>query len=118
MIDRRRALAFASGLAAASLALATAAMTTVPHNPNSEPEYMSGLKVEGLAGYDVVDLRGLPVGEVIHVQADHKGRTRYVRISLDGGGEARIAAFRASLNADQRRIGLHLPRDLVLAEAS
>lgn len=78
---------------------------------------MSGLKVSGLSGYEVLDSAGARVGEVIRVDADYKGRTRYVRVALDQGGEARVAAFRAYLDRANRQVDMILPADLIIAEA-
>lgn len=99
----QRKIGIATGLLAATLALATGGMASSPSN---EPVRMSELRIEGLAGYPAYDRFGTPVGHVISVDADHKGRTRYVRIALDDGGEVRVASFNAWLDGDAIRTGV------------
>lgn len=93
------------------LALAMLATGGMAAAPDGEPKRMSGLHVEGLAGTPVLDRVGRAVGEVIHVDADDRGRTRYVRVALNTGGEARIAAFNMWLSEDGVRA--ELDRDLI-----
>ena len=95
------------GLASAGLAMAT---------PGG-PARMSELRLQGLAGYDVLDSRKQHVGQVIRVDSDRSGRTRYLHISLDGGGEVKVAAFRAYFNARKREVELMLPQDILFARA-
>jgi hypothetical protein len=115
MILRRKISALATGGVAAIAALATAAMT-LPRDSEAPAVRMSGLKVHGLAGYSVHDATGAEIGDVIAVDADHKGRTRYVRVALDSGETVRVAAFLAFLDSADQRIDLYLPVDLVLAD--
>jgi hypothetical protein len=111
----RARLTIASGMAAGLLALfAGAAMA--PRLPDG-PVRMSGLFVSGLAGYAVHDSSGGTVGKVIHVDADHDGRARYVRIALDEGGEATVASFRATLDAHAQVIAVKLADDLIEARS-
>ncbi len=81
------------------------------------PVRMSNLKVTEIAGYDVLDLNGARVGEIAHVETDGQGRTRWLRVDLDAGGEARVASFRADLDAKHRRVSLRLSEDLLIARA-
>lgn len=76
---------------------------------------MSGLKVAGLAGTLVTDRTGQTIGEVIRVEADHRGRTRYVNVVLDSGAPVRIAAFNMWLSADGVRS--QLDADLIARRA-
>jgi hypothetical protein len=78
---------------------------------------MSELRLQGLAGYDVVDSQNAHVGQVVRIDADRSGRTRYLHISLDGGGEVKVAAFRAYFNPREREIELMLPQDVLFARA-
>ena len=78
---------------------------------------MSGLKVSGIAGYEVLDLSGVRVGEITTVETDAQGRTRWLNINLDAGGEARVASFRADLDARQKLVSLRLSEDLLIARA-
>ena len=96
------------------LAIATSGMAMAP--PDG-PVRMSNLKVSGLAGFDVIDSGGVHVGEVISVDTDRRGLARWVNIALDQGGEARLASFRAWLDAGERKIALQLPEDIVLRYA-
>jgi len=81
------------------------------------PIRMSALKVSSIAGYEVLDLSGLRVGEVAHVERDAQGRTRWLNIDLDAGGQARVASFRADLDARQKLVSLRLSEDLLIARA-
>lgn len=81
------------------------------------PVRMSGLKVSSLAGYDVRDAAGLRVGEIATIETDGQGRTRWLNIALDAGGNARVASFRADLDARQKMISLRLSEDLLIARA-
>mgnify|MGYP003397990702 CR=1 FL=1 len=81
------------------------------------PVRMSALKVSGIAGYEVIDLSGLRVGEVSNVERDAQGHTRWLNIDLDAGGQARVASFRADLDARQRLVSLRLSEDLLIARA-
>lgn len=91
----------------ASLAMAVA--TQLPAPKDSEPSTMSGLRVDGLAGYSVHDAVGLRIGEISDIETDHEGRTRYLRIRLDDGREARLSAFRAHLDEAGDRVDLMMP---------
>ena len=57
------------------------------------------------------------VGEVAHVERDAQGRTRWLNIDLDAGGQARVASFRADLDARQKLVSLRLSEDLLIARA-
>jgi len=103
-----------TGGLAALAALATGGMAAAPPD---EPVRMSGLKVEGLAGFAVMDRAGSPVGHIVRVEADSHGRTRWLDIALDAGGEARVASFRAYLDAPRREIALTLSEDLLVSRA-
>ena len=81
------------------------------------PVRMSALRLEGLAGLPVRASEGGAIGRIIRVTADSEGRTRYLRIALNDGGEATVASFRAWLDADRQGIGLMLPEDLLLSRA-
>jgi len=74
------------------------------------PANMSTLHVQGLTGYPVYDASGESIGEVVEVETDAAGRTRYVRLELDDGREARLSAFRARLDEATGRIDLAMPR--------
>jgi hypothetical protein len=79
---------------------------------------MSALKVAGLAGYEVQDWAGLRVGTIAGIERDAQGRTRWLRVELDGGGEARVASFRADLDVAQKTVSLRLSQDLLIARAA
>lgn len=81
------------------------------------PVRMSGLKVSDLSGYEVLDATGARVGEISRVETDRDGRTRWLNIGLDVGGEARVASFRADLDAHQKLVSLRLSEDLLVARA-
>ncbi len=102
-------------LGAVGLALVVLATGGMAAAPDGEPRRMSGLSVEGLAGTPVLDRAGRTVGEVVHVDADARGRTRYVRVRLADGGEARIAAFNMWLS--DAGVRSELDRDLIEARA-
>lgn len=95
------------GFGAASLA------TAAPGGPTR----MSELRLQGLSGYAVLDSGRERVGQVIKLDADRNGRTRYLHISLDTGGEVKVAAFRAYFDAGRREIELMLPQDILFARA-
>jgi sporulation protein YlmC with PRC-barrel domain len=114
-MNRRHAkFAWASGLLAGALAIATGGMAMAP--PDG-PLRMSNLRISGLAGFDVVDSNGGHVGEVISVDTDRRGHARWLTIALEQGGEVRLASFRAWLDAGERQIALQLPEDIVLRRA-
>ena len=81
------------------------------------PVRMSGLKVSELSGYQVFDRTGVRVGEINNIETDDNGRTRWLNIGLDAGGEARVASFRADLDASQKLVSLRLSEDLLIARA-
>lgn len=114
MSRRYAKFAWSSGLLAGALAIATGGMAMAP--PDG-PVRMSNLKVSGLAGFDVIDSGGVHVGEVISVDADRRGRARWVNVALDQGGETRLASFRGWLDAREQTITLQLPEDIVLRHA-
>jgi hypothetical protein len=105
----RAALAGAGFLAVASAGMAIA-------TPGS-PARMSELRLHGSAGYTVLDSQKERVGEVTKIDADRIGRTRYLHISLDAGGEVKVAAFRAFFNAHKREVELMLSQDILSARA-
>ena len=78
---------------------------------------MSSLKIANIAGYEVLDLAGVRVGEITAVETDAQGRTRWLNIDLDAGGEARVASFRADLDARQKLVNLRLSEDLLITRA-
>lgn len=78
---------------------------------------MSALKVSDLSGYEVLDRTGARVGQISHIETDGDGRTRWLNIGLDAGGEARVASFRADLDAGQKLVSLRLSEDLLIARA-
>lgn len=94
--------------------LATGGMTI---GSSDAPVRMSGLKVSDLAGYAVFDRAGTRVGEISRIETDADGRTRWLNIGLDAGGEARVASFRADLDARQKLVSLRLSEDLLIARA-
>src|SRR5690349_15226538 len=112
--QRIKKVAWGTSAIAGLLALATGGMSMAP--PEG-PVRMSALRVEGLSGLPVRASEGQAVGHIVSVTADDEGRTRYLRIALDDGGEATVASFRAWLDADGQGIALMLPEDLLLARA-
>ena len=78
---------------------------------------MSNLNVHGLAGYPVLDRTGAHVGTVIAVDANPKGQARWIHVDLDQGGQARLASFRAWLDARQKVVSVQLDEDLILDRA-
>jgi hypothetical protein len=100
--------------AVAAAILATGGMAT--GGPDG-PVRMSGLKVSDLPGYDVIDMTGVRVGRISHVETDGNGHTRWLNIGLDAGGEARVASFRADLDAHRKLVSLRLSEDLLIARA-
>lgn len=78
---------------------------------------MSALKVSDLSGYEVLDRTGARVGEIRHIETDGDGRTRWLNISLDVGGQVRVASFRADLDTEQKLVSLRLSDDLLIARA-
>jgi hypothetical protein len=114
MSGRKKRIALGTGLGLTALALLTGGM--VQAMPDW-PARMSGLRIDGLTGYAVVDNSGLPVGAVIEAQTDDRGRTRYVFIMLEDGRETRVASFQAYVNPRDRQVMLELPRDVVLLRA-
>jgi len=114
MTLKRAQMACLTGGLAALAALATGGMAMAAPD---HPVRMSGLRVEGLAGHTVIDLGGLKVGEIIKVEADNLGRTRWLDIALDSGGEARVASFRAFLDAPRHVIAVSLSEDLLISRA-
>ena len=81
------------------------------------PVRMSGLKVSDLSGYEVLDMTGARVGQISRIETDGAGHTRWLNIGLDAGGEARVASFRADLDAHQKLVSLRLSEDLLIAMA-
>jgi hypothetical protein len=112
-LKRAQMTCLIGGLAAMA-ALATGGMATAAPD---HPVRMSGLRIEGLAGHTVIDLAGLKVGKIIEVETDSHGRTRWLVIALDSGGEARVASFRAFLDAPRHVIAVSLSEDLLISRA-
>jgi hypothetical protein len=83
--------------------------------PQEWPARLNGLHVQGFSGYPVFDVSGVQVGQVISIDADAKGRTRHVRISLIGAGELSVPAFRAYLNVPNHEVSMTLPADILYA---
>lgn len=81
------------------------------------PIRMSATKVTDIAGYEVQDRTGERVGQIVLVETDGQGRTRWLNIDLDAGGEARVASFRADLHAKEKMVSLRLTEDLLIARA-
>ena len=112
-LNKSQKASLTGGLAVLA-ALATGGMAM---GPPDHPVRMSGLRIEGLSGYAVVDRVGAKVGEIISVEADRHGRTRWLDIALDAGGEARVASFRAFLDAPRQQIAVSLSEDLLISRA-
>jgi hypothetical protein len=81
------------------------------------PVRMSAMKVSNLYGYEVLDSTGARVGEIAAVETDDQGRTRWLRIGLDTGGVARVASFRADLDASHKLVSVRLSEDLLMQRA-
>lgn len=103
-----KAAAFLAPLALLAVAVAAQLPDAVALDRRA-PANMSTLRVEGLGGYPVHDERGVRIGEVTYVETDARGRTRYIRMQLKDGREARLAAFRARLDEGQGRVDLVMP---------
>lgn len=112
-LNRTQKISLTAGLAALAVLGAGGMAMGVPDHPVR----MSGLKVEGLSGQTVIDRAGLEVGKVVDVEADSQGRTRWIDIALDAGGEARVASFRAFLDARKQQVTLTLSEDLLISRA-
>lgn len=106
----RAEAAKAAGISAAVMAFLAGGMAPAPQD---WPANLNGLHVEGYAGYPVYDVYGAPVGEVINIETDSEGRTRHIRIALDGAGELSIPAFRAFLNVPNHEVSMTLPADML-----
>ncbi|MDP3740046.1 MAG: hypothetical protein Q8R02_21865 [Hyphomonadaceae bacterium] len=104
-----------SGLVALA-ALATGGMSSAAPD---RPLQMSNLRITsgGIAGYEVVDVEGARVGEIVQVNTDDRGRARWLRVALDDGGEVTLASFRAMLDSRHETVQLKLPYDLVVRRA-
>jgi sporulation protein YlmC with PRC-barrel domain len=109
--QRKILIAAAVGVLAVGSAMTAVAMTpgAAAGHDGTKRQYMSALKVSGLAGYLVRDSAGREVGRVVDVQTDEKDRTRYVHAVLNGGADVRVAAFRARLDRAGRAIDLTVP---------
>jgi hypothetical protein len=105
----RAEAAKAAGISAAIMAFLAGGMAPALQDG---PANLNGLHVDGYAGYRVYDVHGAPVGEVIMIEADAEGRTRNVRIALDGAGELSVPAFRARLNVPSQEVSMTLPADM------
>ena len=114
MTRQRAKIAWGSGVLAGVFAIATSGMAMAPADG---PVRMSNLKVSGLDGFEVIDVSGVHVGQVISVDTDRRGHARWVNVALDQGGEVKLASFRAWLDASERQIALQLPEDIVLRRA-
>ena len=82
------------------------------------PVRMSATRIAALDGYSVSDWNGVPVGEIASIETDEQGRTRWLNIRLNEGGAARVASFRADLDASHRNVSIRLPEGLLLARAT
>lgn len=119
MPRRQKQMTFLSGGLVALAALATGGMSAAA--PDS-PVQMSNLRIasiatNGISGYEVVDVEGDRVGEVVQVTTDDGGQARWLRVALDDGGEVTVASFRAMLDARHETVQLKLPYDLVVRRA-
>ena len=111
-MDRQRKIIITTAAGTTLAALGLALLIMAP--TSSSAQQMSGLKVSGLAGYAVRDSDGRDVGQVLEVQKDVQGRTRFIRATLTGGEEVRIAAFHAELDRAGKRIDLTVPISTVV----
>jgi hypothetical protein len=114
MTPQRAKITWGSGALAVVLAFSTGGMAI---GPPELPVRMSNLEVQGLGGFAVIDSAGLHIGQVINVDADRRGHARWVRVALNQGGEAKVASFRAWLDASERTVSVQLPEDIVLRRA-
>lgn len=90
-------------------------------SPPDEPLRLSAMRLseagrQSLLGYPVHDRFGVRAGEVVSVDADHRGRTRSIRIALDAGGGTKIASY--NVWVDHHRVLTHQARDLLEAPAT
>jgi hypothetical protein len=110
---KRTKLTFLSAAVGAMAILATGGMAV---GPPYEPVRMSNLNAEKTAGYDVFDRYGAKVGKIASVE-NADDRTMWINVAMDEGGTARIASFRAFLDAQTKEVGLVLTQDLVTQRA-
>lgn len=103
-----------TGIAAALALLATGAMSMAP--PEG-PVRMSATLISELPGYQVEDRTGERVGKIVGVDINAEGRTRWLHIALDAGGEAKVASFRAWVDASRKTVALLLSEDLLISRA-
>ena len=69
-----------------------------------DPVRMSSLKIANIAGYEVLDLAGVRVGEITAVETDAQGRTRWLNIDLD----AVLVLHAAHVGQQATRVLVHL----------
>lgn len=112
MTIKRSYISWAAGIMGATLLTGGMAMRT-PEGPVR----MSAMKVANLSGYAVLDAAGARVGKIAAVETDDQGRTRWIRIGLNAGGVARVASFRADLDAPRRLVSVRLSEDLLIQRA-
>ena len=79
---------------------------------------MSAIWIANLEGYGVSDSRGVHVGQIASVETDDQGRTRWLNIFLNEGVVARLASFRADLDATRRLVSIRLSEDLLQLRAA
>lgn len=107
-----------AGCLAAILAFGLSAMSPAP---SDGPVRLSTMNLhetgrQDLVGYPVYDRFGVEVGEVLSVEADHRGRTRILRLSLQEGGDVSLASYNVWIH--DRRVLTHQARDLLKARAT
>ena len=108
---------FSSDPASGLVLLGALAVGGMSAPPFQDPVRMSNLKVQGLAGFEALDVDGVRIGEVMHIDTDNRGRARWLHVDLDTGGEVRLASFRATLHARHETIVLQLPEDIIVRQA-
>lgn len=113
MTIRRSHINWAGGVSAAVLLMGGMAL----REPDA-PIRMSAARITNLDGYSVSDSRGIHVGEIASVETDDQGRTRWLNIRLNEGGAARVASFRADLDASRRLVSVRLSEDLLQLRAA
>jgi hypothetical protein len=117
MVVDRPAMVRAAAASAGFLVLASAGLAMAA--PDG-PARMSELRLlHEIAGYDVFDNNNVRIGEVTRIDTDGRsGHARYVHVSLDAGGNVKVAAFRAFFNARKREVEVRLPQDILFERAS
>lgn len=102
---------------AGSVAAAALLMGGMVFREPDAPFRMSATRITNLDDYSVSDWNGVPIGKIASVETDDQGRTRWLNINLYEGGVARVASFRADLDAGRRTVSVRLPQSLLLARA-